>query len=167
MRKEKPVKAKKEKKNGSCLVSLIVIIVSIAVIVFVSSLPEPKKESEEQTTDTESTVDLELYYSSLQNQTRAVEDLVSKHQNGEENAKESYERLNGIADGIQNSINAINGAEDSAYKDALVSYATGLKGVATHYAEYAKSGSQSELDDYNALKENLESLWQEVENSKQ
>ena len=63
-------------------------------------------------------------------------------------------------------ITAINGAEDSAYKDALVSYATGLKGVAAHYAEYAKSGSQSELDDYNALNEQLESLWQEVENSK-
>ena len=167
MKKEKPVKAKKEKKNGSCLVSIIVIIVSIAVIVFVSSLPDPEKESEEQATGAESTVDLEIYYDSFQNQTRAVKALVSKHQNGEESPKESYERLNGIADGIQNSINAINGAEDSAYKDALVSYATGLKGVATHYAEYTKSGSQSELDDYNTLNESLESLWQEVENSKQ
>lgn len=166
MRKEKPVKAKKEKKKA-IFFWVDVILLSIGVIAFVSSLPEPKKESEEQTTDTESTVDLELYYNSLQDQVRAVEDLVSKHQNGEENAKESYERLNGIADGIQNSINAINGAEDSAYKDALVSYATGLKGVATHYAEYAKSGSQSELDDYNTLNESLGSLWQEVENSKQ
>ena len=165
MRKEKPVKAKKEKKKSN-LFWVVVILLSIGVIAFVSSLPEPKKESEEQTTDTESTIDLELYYNSLQDQTRAVEDLVSKHQNGEENAKESYERLSGIADGIQNSINAINGAEDSAYKDALVSYATGLKGVATHYAEYAKSGSQSELDDYNTLKESLQSLWQEVEKSK-
>ena len=165
MRKEKPVKAKKEKKKSN-LFFFFLILLSIGVIAFVSSLPEPKKESEEQTTDTESTVDLELYYNSLQDQTRAVEDLVSKHQNGEENSKESYERLNGIADGIQNSINAINGAEDSAYKDALVSYATGLKGVATHYAEYVKSGSQSELDDYNTLNESLSSLWQEVENSK-
>lgn len=166
MKKEKPVKAKKEKKNGSCLVSLIVFILFIAVIVFVSSLPDPEKESEEQAAVAESTVDLGIYYDSLQDQARAVEDLISKHQNGEESTKESYERLNGIADGIQNSINAINGAEDSAYKDALVSYATGLKGVAAHYAEYAKSGSQSELDDYNALNEQLESLWQEVENSK-
>ena len=159
MKKEKPVKAKKEKKNGSCLVSLIVFILFIAVIVFVSSLPDPEKESEEQAAVAESTVDLGIYYDSLQDQARAVEDLISKHQNGEESTKESYERLNGIADGIQNSINAIN-------EDALVSYATGLKGVAAHYAEYAKSGSQSELDDYNALNEQLESLWQEVENSK-
>lgn len=166
MRKEKPVKAKKEKKNGSCLVSLIVIILSITVIVFVSSLPDSEKENSKQSTEARSTVDLELYYNSLQDQARAAEDLISKHQNGEESAKESYERLNGIADGIQNSINVINGAEDSAYKDALVSYATGLKGAATHYAEYAKSGSQSELDDYNTLNESLGSLWQEVENSK-
>ena len=166
MKKEKPVKAKKERKKKSNLFWIIVILLSIGVIALVSSLPDSEKESEKQAAGVESTVDLELYYNSLQNQTRAVEDLVSKHQNGEESAKESYERLNGIADGIQNSINAINGAEDSAYKNALVSYATGLKGVATHYAEYAKSGSQSELDDYNTLNESLESLWQEVENSK-
>ena len=128
---------------------------------------EQKKENqtyiEKNESEQDAGTDLELYYTGLQDQKRALDDLIEKYESGEASPETSSERLIGLSDGINNSINAINGTENSDYKDALISYATSLKGIAKHYADYIKTGDQSDLDDVNTLESGLEDLWDSVE----
>lgn len=150
------------------ILSIIFLVWYVAVLTIGGTgSDEPEKEDqnsiEQSESEQDASVDLELYYIGLQDQKRALDDLIAKYESGEESPETSAEKLIGLSDGINNSIDAINGAEASDYKDALVSYATALKGIAKHYADYIKSGDQSELDDVNTLKSELDNLWQAVE----
>ena len=150
------------------ILSIIFILWYVAVFAIGGTeSDEHEKESqnyiEQDETEQDADVDLELYYTGLQDQKRALDDLIAKYESGEESPETSSERLIGLSDGINNSINAINGAANSDYKDALISYATSLKGIAKHYADYIKTGNQSDLDDANTLESGLDDLWDSVE----
>lgn len=141
-----------------CLIAIFAVIVCVSIIT--------GKEKSPVSSSSQEAVDLETYYSSLQDQKTALYDLIDKYETGEESAATSAERLMGLSDGINNSIVAISGAKDSDYKSALEAYATALKGVAKHYSEYITTGDQSKMDDVNTLQSGLDELWQAVEDTR-
>lgn len=153
------------KQNKGCAIGCLGIVFVFAIIVAVAVAFGGSNNSD-QTTQSANAMDLNACYSSLINQERALNDLINKYQTGEESPANAAERISGLADGIGNTINAINGNADSKYKESLISLATAFKGIATHYSNYIKTGSQSELDSATTLQQQLESLKSSVEEAK-
>ena len=139
-----------------CILSAIFAVWFLIVML----IPQPNTEEKQKVTqgqeDSQSgevSKTTEEYIEDLNPQRTALEDLISRYESGEASAWTTAERLDGLSDGIQNSINAMQG-DPSA--DEAISYAMALKGIANHYSLYLTSGDQSEIDD-------VESLWETIE----
>lgn len=139
------------RQNRGCALVMIIFVAVIALIIGIAIAfsGNDKTPAEEPKSNSE-TVD---YNEVLQSQKTALDDLIEKYESGKESAATSAERLNGLADGIQNTIDMLNAENES---EELISYATALKGIASHYIEYITTGDQSEMDDVNALRESIE-----------
>ena len=161
-------KCKSQKNRKGCLKIFLIVFAVFVVITAISSLTGKEnrgagkktaetKHKEEQNEINEineiNDINKEDYIARFKNQKNALDSLISRYESGEESAGTTAERLEGLADGIQNTINSISGKDGS--EDA-VSYGTALKGIASHYAQYLKTGDQSEMDDVNALEETIE-----------
>ena len=138
------------KQNRGCAIFLLILVVIFSVIIaFALTSGGNDKTSEPEETSTESVDFNEM----LQSQKNSLDSLIEEYESGAESPQTSAERLSGLADGIQNTIDMMAGQDGT---DDLISYATALKGIASHYSEYIKTGNQSELDDVNALRETIE-----------
>lgn len=155
-------KPMKPKKNKGCLKIFLIVFAVFVVITAISSMTGGEIEKTDKNTEENERkeepnkiddVSKDDYILQFENQKNALEDLISRYESGKESAGTTAERLEGLADGIQNTINSLNGKEGS--EDA-VSYGTALKGIATHYARYLQTGDQSEMDDVNTLRETIE-----------
>lgn len=153
------------KQNKGCAIGCLGIVFVFAIIVAIAIAFGGSNDSNQVTQNTNA-MDLNACYSSLINQERALNDLINKYQTGEESPANSAKRISGLADGIGNTINAINGNSDSKYKESLIALATAFKGIAIHYSNYIKTGSQSELDSATTLQLQLDSLKSSVEEAK-
>lgn len=138
------------RQNRGCALAMIIFVAVIALIIGIAVAFSGNDKSTEEPLSNSTTVD---YNEVLQTQKTALDDLIEKYESGEESATTSAERLTGLADGIQNTIDMLNAENES---EDLVSYATALKGIASHYSEYITTGDQSEMDDANALRESIE-----------
>lgn len=144
-------KDKVVRQNRGCALVIIIFVAVIALIIGIAvafsgndETPTEEPQSNSETVD---------YNEILQSQKNALDDLIEKYESGEESATTSAERLSGLADGIQNTIDMLSAENGSG---ELISYATTLKGIASHYSEYITTGNQSEIDDVNALRESIE-----------
>lgn len=128
----------------------------------------PQQEDQQAPADqTDDPADYSTVINSLESQNRAVFDLIQTYENGEDGKSNSADRLHGIAGGIDNTIDMIRLEGDTEQGDALEAYATALRGVAEHYANYLDNGSESELEDSNNLRDRLDDLWAEAEKYQQ
>lgn len=144
---------KKEKivrQNRGCALTMIIFVAIISIIIGISIASSGNDEKIEDPPSHSENVD---YNKLLESQKTALDDLIEKYESGEENANISAKRLSELSDGIQNTIDMLNSENKS---EELISYATALKGIASHYSEYITTGDQSELDDANALRESIE-----------
>lgn len=156
-----------QKKKFGCLgwgVIFLTVIIGIFVIYMTinsGSENRPQKNTESET----NIIDLDQCYNSLKSQETALYDLYNRWVNEEEDSQTASKKLSGLADGIQNTIDTIQRADNSDYKTALEALATTYKGIAKRYSDYVISGDQSKIDDANNLISELDRLKLDVENS--
>ena len=137
------------KQNRGCAIFMIVFLALVSIIIAIAITSGGDKDTSVTLKTSTKSVN---YEDTLQSQETALNDLISKYESGEESAETSVERLDGLANGIQNTIDMLNNNNES---NELISYATALKGIATHYSRYITTGDQSEMDDVNALRESI------------
>lgn len=132
------------RQNRGCAIFLIIFIAIIALIIAIAVVFGGDNE---QTSESSSNINLDSYYDTLGQQKTALDDLISKYENGEESPDTSAERLSGLADGFQNTIDVLETAQDSEYQSALITLATDYKIIADRYSTYITTGDSSELED--------------------
>ena len=154
---EQVIAEKKPRKSKKKTYIIIAGVVLAIMVISGLSYEEPEKPAAEAPAAEENTekdpAESADYEKQLQNQRRALEDLIDKYEKGEESAYTTSERLKSLSGGIDNTIAAL---QAEAGNDDLISYATALKGIAGHYSEYLTSGDKAEMDD-------VEALWKTIE----